>query len=174
MRLPSRAGAGLACLVVLTLSACSADDGTAERYDADEVAGQVADAQREVAPQFDVERGSCPEGEELAQGASFDCTVVVGGAEATYTVTVESVSDGEAELAFTSDEAVMSAAGATDLVEEDAEDRGYDEANASCGETEVLVGEPGDVITCTVAADGEQYDVDVEILDLDGAIQLVT
>ncbi|MCW2853847.1 MAG: hypothetical protein JWM84_3511 [Nocardioides sp.] len=174
MSTPPRAAAALACLVVLALSACTADEGTAGRYDADEVAGQVADAQREVAPDFDVERGSCPEGVELEEGTSFDCTVMVGGAEATYTVTVESVSDGAAELAFTSEQAVMSAAGASDLVEEDAHDRGYEEAAASCGETEVLVGEPGDVLTCTVAADGEQYEVDVEILDLDGAIQLVT
>jgi hypothetical protein len=173
MSTPPRAATAVACLAVLALSACGSDDGTAERYDADEVAGQVADAQREVAPKFDVERGSCPEGVELAKGTSFDCTVVVGGAEATYTVTVESVSDGTADLTFSSDQAVMSAAGATDLVEDDARDRGYDEATASCGETEVIVGDPGDVLTCTVAADGEQYDVDVEILDADGAIQLV-
>jgi hypothetical protein len=170
----SRAAAALACLVALALNACSADDGTARRYDAGEVAGQVADAQKEVAPRFDVERGSCPEGMELEEGTSFDCTVVVGGAEATYTVTVESVSDGEADLAFTSEQAVMATAGANELVEEDARDRGYEEAAASCGDTQVIVGEPGDVFTCTVAADGEQYEVDVEVLDLDGTIQLVT
>lgn len=162
----------LAVACLSALGACSVEAGGVD-YQPDELAGDVADAQREVSPDLEVENGTCPDEVDIEEkGDTFECTVLIEGIEAPYTVTVDAVTDDDVELLYEPAKAIVSTELAVQFLTEEAAAQGLEGAVAECGETLVVVQDPGTTFPCTLSIGADVQELEMMIDDLQGTISI--
>ncbi|WP_299056119.1 DUF4333 domain-containing protein [uncultured Nocardioides sp.] len=162
MRAPLRAAGAAALVAVLAGCGQTVDPGDLT----DQVSAAVEDASGSAPDGVD-----CPEDLDAEEGATTTCEVSVGDETYDADVEVTGVDGDTAEFdVAVPDELRVLRVAAPDVEEQIttqlAEQVGTAPEDVTCPED--LVGEQGATATCTLEADGEEYDVAVEVTGVDG------
>jgi sRNA-binding carbon storage regulator CsrA len=162
MRAPLRAAGVAALLAVLAGCGQTVDSGDLT----DQVSAAVQEASGSAPDGVD-----CPDPLDAEEGATTTCEVTVGDESGDVGVEVTGVDGDTAEFDVDVPEELQVLRVAASDVEEQitsqlAEQVGVSPKNVTCPED--LVGEEGASTVCTLEADGEEYDVAVEVTGVDG------
>ncbi len=172
---PTKRAALAAALLVPVLAAfgaCQASVSTGSGYDADAIAKQVQEAQEKAAPGLDVTDATCPDDADVKKGASIECTVVVAGVEAPYTVTFTSVDGDDAKFDIVPTKAIVSVDEVVASIQDQVTGQGLTNVTVDCGAAAVVVQDPQTSFTCTLTHGDQTQPVTVEIKDLDGNVHI--
>ena len=174
----------LACAAVVAaavLGACSGSGGRAEPdatpttarvVDTQQVESLVIATQKRASPDFDVRDASCPARVVVKEGATFECTVVVEGVVAPYTVTFTDVNvkakTGGYDLRPA--KAILSVPKIVDFVKTSATDPA---ARVDCGTQRVKVLDPGATFACRLSDATGDHTVTLRVDDVSGKVTLL-
>ncbi|MGH9223181.1 MAG: DUF4333 domain-containing protein [Acidimicrobiales bacterium] len=168
----SIAGAALAFAMAVLLAACGGDAGGAARVvDREQVEGLLVQRQRERNPRLKVESASCPDGVAARQGESFDCSVVVEGVEAPFTVTIAEVLGQQVRYDLRARVAIVDVALLVDFVRSRLEQQ-WRTAQIDCGEGKVSLVDVGGALDCTVSNGSTTRHIQAVVEDREGTINL--
>ncbi len=173
----------VAALVAGILASCSGSGGngdggaaapptTAKAVDTQEVERLLVTTQKRASPDFDVRDPSCPARVVVTEGASFECTVVVEGVVAPYTITFKQVNDKEKTGGYDlrPAKAILSVPKLVDFVKSSARDPA---ARVDCGPLRVKVLDPGATFECRLADTAGDHIVTLRVDDVAGRVTLL-
>jgi len=167
-------------LAAVTAASCSGSSGkvkgatptTAKAVDTQEVENLLVATQKRASPDFDVRDPSCPARVVVSEGASFQCTVVVEGVVAPYTITFKQVNGakktGGYDLRPT--KAILSVPKVVDFVKSSATDPN---ARVDCGPQRVMVLDAGATFDCRLADATGDHVVTLRVDDVSGKVTLL-
>lgn len=166
-------GAAVLAGCSFSASTFSASTGDSVTIDPDEVEGTVSRHLREQDPDLPVNSVTCPDGVKPAQGATFECTAHIGGAQLPIKVTITQVDLGAGDVKYTMEpaKALLDVEKAVKLIKARLRDQAPD-VTVDCGTGRVRVVAVGDAMECTVSAGGERLVVRAVVEDVDGSVHL--
>lgn len=166
-------------LLAATLVVCGACSSPSKRADTGDSAGRGVDArdiesllvakQKAQSPDFDVRDPSCPARIIVAEGETFQCTVVVEGVVVPYQVTLRDVNENSKTAGYDlrPAKAILSI---PKLVE--ALQRNSPGSRIDCGPDRVKALDEGATFRCTVTdAQGASQPVTLRVKDRDGNVE---
>lgn len=163
--------------VTLSVSACGSSSGSDDQnsggpdgYDATTLARQIRNEQQTKIPDVKVTDETCPEKPKVAKGATFECTVSIGGVKAPYAVRINSITDSKVNYAFRPAKAIVSIAKAEQFLKDQLAAQNMAGVEVTCPKAPVVVQAPGTTFPCTLAKGGETQRVAIAIKDIDGKI----
>ena len=160
-------------LPVLAAAAVLAACANNNIYSAEALEQVVVDSQDGKTGDLEVGGATCPDDVALEGGVTVECTIELEGVDAPYSVTLDDVEAEEVAITVEPLRVVIPAADAAAFVTENLQDE-VATADVTCGDGEaVILAETGDTIACTVAIGSETRDVELEVVDEDGTVELV-
>ena len=140
--------------------------------DTEEVERLIVDTQRKASPDFNVGAASCPEHVAVSTGGSFQCTVMVDGVVAPYTVTPENVNTQTKTGTFNvrPAKAILSVPKLVDSVKRLATDPA---AKVDCGPSRVLVLDAGTTVDCQLTDNQGTHTVTLRVEDTQGKVRVI-
>jgi Domain of unknown function (DUF4333) len=177
-------GVALTCAAVAAaaaLAACSGSGGraksadtptTARAVDTQEVERLLIATQKRASPDFDVRDASCPARVVVSEGATFECTVVVEGVIAPYTITLKDVNGRKKTGGYDlrPSKAILSVPKIVDFVKSSATDPN---ARVDCGPDRVKVLDPGATFDCKLTDAAGDHTVTLRVDDVSGKVTLL-
>jgi hypothetical protein len=169
----------LAIIIILLLGAavqasCSGSFsfGGSDTVDPARMAAAAAKGLREPFPDLRVGAVSCPKGVKLAEGATFQCTADVAGAQLPITVTLSHVNtgSGDYDYDFHLDKALIDIDKAVKQIESSLPTQAAN-ATVDCGKPRVRVVEVGGTIECTISEGGQSQVIHVVVENVDGTVR---
>lgn len=145
---------------------------TQKMVDTQEVEQLLVNTQMRASPDFEVGAASCPDHVVVAEGVTFECTVVVDGVIAPYVVTMADVNPrsqtGRYDLRPA--KAILSIPRLVDFVKRLATEP---DAQVDCGPARVKVADVGSTFECQLT-DGEgPHTVTLKVDDIKGKVTIV-
>ena len=170
-----------AVAVAATMAACSGSDKraapaapstTARAVDTQEVERLLIATQKRASPDFDVRDPSCPARVVVSEGSTFQCTVVVEGVIAPYTITFKEVNGAKKTGGYDlrPAKAILSVPKIVDFVKSSATDPG---ARVDCGPQRVKVLDPGATFDCKLTDAAGDHTVTLRVDDVAGKVTLL-
>lgn len=157
-------------LVAALLAGCSAEVTIGDNtVDSKRTADAVGSYLREQVADVEVGNVACPEGVEVAEGATFQCTAEVAGSQLPVTVTLSQVTDGNYTYELKPAKALID----IDKVVTEIRSRLPAQAAAArvdCGTPRVRVAEVGGTIPCTISLGSKRQAVRTVVDNLDGTV----
>ena len=160
--------------VLLALSAYYASvTGTAAwTIDPARIEDAIGQDLKEKIPGLRVDGVACPEGIKTVEGASFQCTAEVDGAQAPFSVTVSEVdaSEGTFNTSWKPTKAILVIDQAVKHLESRVQDQAPN-ATVDCGTAPVRVVEVGGAIECIISEGSNRLVVRGVVQDVDGNVR---
>ncbi len=174
------AGAAVAVAVAAGLGACRGPDSgkraatptTARAVDTQEVERLLVATQKRASPDFDVRDPSCPARVVVSEGATFECTVVVEGVIAPYTITLKQVNNEKKTGGYDlrPSKAILSVPKVVDFVKSSATDP---TARVDCGPQRVKVLDAGATFECHLTDKAGDHVVTLSVDDVAGKVTIL-
>ena len=168
-------------LLAAALVMCAACSSPSKPADTGDSAGRGVDArdiesllvakQKALSPDFDVRDPSCPARIIVAEGETFQCTVVVEGVVVPYQVTLRDVNENSKTAGYDlrPAKAILSIPKLVDALQ-----RNSPGSRIDCGPDRVKVLDEGATFQCTVTdAQGVRQPVTLRVKDRDGNVEQV-
>ena len=159
-----------AALCASLLSACSGSIsvGNARALDSTKLEKAI---RKEVEAKLPIRIGtvSCPNEVKIAEGDVFACLVEIDNQQLEIEVTQ---TDDDGNVDFEAVEAVLDVGQATDFVEDYATKQAGRATSANCGESRVLILEPGRTFMCNVTDGTNTGTATVTVKDVDGNVSV--
>jgi hypothetical protein len=145
---------------------------TGRAVDTEEVERLLIATQKRASPDFDVRDASCPARVVVTEGATFECTVVVEGVVAPYTITFKDVNGGDKTGGYDlrPAKAILSVPKIVDFVKSSATDP---TARVDCGPQRVKVLDPGATFDCKLTDGAGDHTVTLRVDDVTGKVTLL-
>jgi hypothetical protein len=145
---------------------------TARAVDTQEVERLLIATQKRASPDFDVRDASCPARVVVTEGATFQCTVVVEGVVAPYTITLKDVNGDRKTGGYDlrPAKAILSVPKIVDFVKSSATDPN---ARVDCGPQRVKVLDPGSTFDCRLTDATGDHTVTLRVDDVTGKVTLL-
>ncbi|MCA1693015.1 MAG: DUF4333 domain-containing protein [Actinobacteria bacterium] len=140
--------------------------------DTQEVEQLLVNTQRRASPDFEVGAASCPAQVVVAEGVTFECTVVVEGVVAPYVVTMADVNPrnqtGRYDLRPA--KAILSVPRLVDFVKRLATEP---DAQVDCGPERVRIADVGSTFECQLTDSEGPHTVSLKVDDIKGKVTIV-
>jgi hypothetical protein len=145
---------------------------TARQVDTREVEQLLVAAQKRASPDLNVGAASCPEQVPVTDGASFQCTVLVEGVVAPYTVTLVNVNaqNRTGRFDLRPAKAIVLVPKVAEYVKSVATDP---TARVDCGTARVLILDTGATLDCQLTDSRGPHPVRVRVEDEHGRVSVV-
>ena len=167
--IPARAAVLVALSVALGACSASVSVGGSNTLDTAKLKKAI---RTEVDDKLPIRIGqvTCPEDVKVDEGDIFSCEVAID--DDSLEIEVEQTDD-EGNVDFRAVEAVIDVDQATEFVEGFASDQLGTSISANCGETRVLILEPGQTFQCNVTDGTKMGTATVTVKDVDGNVSAV-
>lgn len=166
-------------VLLLFLVACSGSTSggggdRADGYDTTEVEQELEGAQRQATPDLVVSDAKCPDRVDVVEDLAFECTVVVAGAVAPYTVRLTDVDAAKqtAHYEIRPAKAVIAVSKLVDFIRSQL-NPGSEGSRIDCGPAKVMVLDPGGTIECSVTDRQTTQVATFRVDDLQGKVTIV-
>lgn len=143
-----------------------------------EIQNKIVSVQAEAAPGLKVEKARCPSTLAVSRAklkvGTYECTVLIDGVEAPYTVTIEKggfLKGGAYRLEAA--KTILDLRTIAEFVREDLEPDVQATAKISCGAKRVALVKKGDTVTCKVTGGGAISSVSFKVLDKNGTVAII-
>ncbi len=143
-----------------------------------EIQNKIMSVQAEAARGLKVEKARCPDALAVPKSklkvGTYQCTVLIDGVEAPYTVTIEKggfLKGGAYRLEAT--KTILDLRTIAAFVREDLEPDVRETAKVSCGAKRVALVDKGDTVTCKVTGGGAVTSVSFKVVDKNGTVAII-
>jgi hypothetical protein len=165
-------GAAVLAGCSFSASTFSASTGDSVTIDPDKVEGDISSQLREQDPDLPVNSVICPDGVKPAQGATFECSAHVDGAQLPIGVTITQVDLGKGTYDYNAKptKTLLILEGIVKSIKAALRDQGVPNATVDCGTGRFRVVEVGGAMECTISAGGERRVLRVVAKDEKGRV----
>jgi len=167
----ARAAVGVVAAALVVAACGSGADEATRLVDREQVEGLLKQRQTERNPRLAVESASCPDGVAARQGDAFECTVVIEGVQAPFTVTVAEVLGQQVRYDLRARVAIVDVARVVDFLRSRLEPP-WRTAGIDCGAGKVRLVEVGGALDCTVSDGTRTRSIKAVVEDREGTINL--
>ncbi|CAB4919057.1 unannotated protein [freshwater metagenome] len=153
----------------LLLVACGGNE-----YDAGTVEKNLRASQVGKVGGLPLGKATCPKDVTLTEGFTFECTLLIDGTPAPYTVTLTNVKADMVHFEAEPAKAIIPSASVVKYVTDNLNPSLARrlKTDVTCGEEKLFIVDPGTKIGCIVTIDGQQNQVSLVVKNTQGLVQI--